>query len=131
MTGAQFRMARAALKMGVRDLAALAKVSPNTITRIEADMPSNSSTVTAIRAALEAAGVEFTNGDQPGVKLKKRPDTVADLTRQINSLQTHMTPDPGADKPSPERAMGRLKHARDENELVELKNRRAKVKEQK
>ena len=23
------------------------------------------------RAALEAAGVEFTNGDQPGVKLRK------------------------------------------------------------
>jgi hypothetical protein len=25
----------------------------------------------AIRAALEAAGVEFTNGDEPGVKLRK------------------------------------------------------------
>jgi hypothetical protein len=24
-----------------------------------------------IRAALEAAGVEFTNGDQPGVRLRK------------------------------------------------------------
>ena len=28
-------------------------------------------TVDAIRAALVAAGVEFTNGDEPGVKLKK------------------------------------------------------------
>jgi hypothetical protein len=27
--------------------------------------------LTAIRAALEAAGVEFTNGDQPGVRLRK------------------------------------------------------------
>ena len=27
----------------------------------------------AIRAALEAAGVEFTKGDAPGVKLKKGP----------------------------------------------------------
>jgi hypothetical protein len=27
----------------------------------------------AVRAALEAAGVEFTNGDEPGVKLKKGP----------------------------------------------------------
>jgi transcriptional regulator with XRE-family HTH domain len=25
----------------------------------------------AIRAALEAAGVEFTNGDQPGVRMRK------------------------------------------------------------
>jgi hypothetical protein len=27
--------------------------------------------VDAIRSALEAAGAEFTNGDQPGVRLKK------------------------------------------------------------
>ena len=72
MTGAQARMARAALKMSVRDLAAVAKVSPNTITRIEADLPSNNSTVAAIRRALEAAGVEFTDGGQPGVRLKAR-----------------------------------------------------------
>jgi hypothetical protein len=29
-------------------------------------------TLADIRAALEAAGVEFTNGDAPGVRLKKR-----------------------------------------------------------
>jgi hypothetical protein len=28
-------------------------------------------TIAAIRAALEAAGVEFTNGDQPGVRMRK------------------------------------------------------------
>jgi len=28
--------------------------------------------VEAIKAALEAAGVEFTNGDEPGVKLRLR-----------------------------------------------------------
>jgi hypothetical protein len=28
----------------------------------------------AIRAALEAAGVEFTDGDQPGVRLRKVGD---------------------------------------------------------
>jgi len=27
----------------------------------------------AMRTALEAAGVEFTNGDEPGVKLKRPP----------------------------------------------------------
>ena len=29
--------------------------------------------VTAIQAALEAAGVEFTNGDQPGVRMRPKP----------------------------------------------------------
>ena len=31
-------------------------------------------TVEAIRAALEAAGVVFTNGDEPGVKLRKQAE---------------------------------------------------------
>ena len=30
-------------------------------------------TLSAIRAALEAAGVEFTDGNAPGVRLRKRP----------------------------------------------------------
>ena len=73
MDGSQARMARAALKMSVRDLAAKAKVSPNTVTRVEAGLPVNNSTVAAIRAALEAAGVIFVaeNGEGPGVRLRK------------------------------------------------------------
>ena len=72
-TGAQVRMARAALKLGVRDLARLAEVSPTTITKVEADLPTNSSTLLAVRTALEAAGVEFIreNGGGPGVRLRK------------------------------------------------------------
>jgi transcriptional regulator with XRE-family HTH domain len=66
-------MARAALKLGVREVAAAAKVSPATVTRIEADQPANASTLAAIRAALEAAGVIFVaeNGEGPGVRLRK------------------------------------------------------------
>jgi DNA-binding LacI/PurR family transcriptional regulator len=63
-------MARAALKLGVRDVAKAAKVSPATLSRVEADQPANASTLAAIRTALEAAGVEFTNGDAPGVRLR-------------------------------------------------------------
>ena len=70
ITGTQVRMARAALKLGVREVAASAKVSPATVTRIESDQPANASTLAAIRTALEAAGVEFTNGDAPGVRLR-------------------------------------------------------------
>jgi transcriptional regulator with XRE-family HTH domain len=67
-------MARAALKLGVRDVAALAKVSPNTVTRVEAGLAVNNSTMEAIRRALEAAGVIFVeeNGDGPGVRLRKK-----------------------------------------------------------
>ena len=72
LTGAQIRMARAALKLGVRELAGVAKVSPNTVTRIEADLPANASTLAAIRTALEAAGVIFVaeNGEGAGVRLR-------------------------------------------------------------
>jgi hypothetical protein len=53
--------------------AEMAKVSPATVVRFEASGAGVlDRTVDAIRAALEAAGVEFTNGDQPGVKLGKR-----------------------------------------------------------
>lgn len=67
-------MARAAIKWGVRDVAREAKVSPATVTRIESDQPANASTLAAIRAALESAGVEFIaeNGGGPGVRLKKK-----------------------------------------------------------
>ncbi|HUF88329.1 MAG TPA: transcriptional regulator [Thermohalobaculum sp.] len=56
--------------LGVRELAAMAKVSTNTITRFERGERLGERTVAAIRQALEAAGVEFTNGDRPGVRLK-------------------------------------------------------------
>jgi transcriptional regulator with XRE-family HTH domain len=66
-------MARAALGLGVRDVAALAGVSPDTIARLERGEELKPATVSAIRAALEAAGVEFVpeNGGGAGVRLKK------------------------------------------------------------
>jgi transcriptional regulator with XRE-family HTH domain len=67
----QCRMARAALGLGVRDLAAAAKVSTDTVARFERGEELKERTIEALRRALEAAGVEFTNGDQPGVRLAK------------------------------------------------------------
>src|SRR5437879_12123400 len=67
----QSRMARAALGLGVRELAALAKVSIDTIARFERGDELKERTIDALQRALEAAGVEFTNGDQPGVRLTK------------------------------------------------------------
>lgn len=74
MTGAQCRMARAALQLGVRDLAELSKVAPGTIVRLEAGDELKERTVDAVRSALEAAGVIFIaeNGAGPGVRLQKK-----------------------------------------------------------
>tara|TARA_R110000751_G_scaffold180038_1_gene286414 strand:- start:25712 stop:25915 length:204 start_codon:yes stop_codon:yes gene_type:complete len=67
-------MARAALGFGVRDLAELADVSPDTIARLERGEDLKPRTIQAIQAALEIAGVEFIseNGGGPGVRLKRR-----------------------------------------------------------
>ena len=67
----QCRMARAALGLGVRELAAAAKVSVDTVARFERGDELKERTIDALQRALEAAGVEFTNGDQPGVRLTK------------------------------------------------------------
>ncbi|WP_202360137.1 helix-turn-helix domain-containing protein [Mesorhizobium sp. 131-3-5] len=66
-------MARAALGWGVRDLAEKAGVTANTVTRIENGSDAKQSTVAALRAALESAGVEFIpeNGGGAGVRLRK------------------------------------------------------------
>jgi transcriptional regulator with XRE-family HTH domain len=70
MTGQQCRMARAALNMGVRDLAKLAKVATGTITRLEAGEELKPRTVEAVQHALERKGIEFI-GDE-GVRVRKK-----------------------------------------------------------
>ena len=67
----QCRMARAAVGLGIRELAAAAKVSMDTVARFERGEELKERTVEALQRALEAAGVEFTNGEQPGVRLSK------------------------------------------------------------
>ena len=67
----QCRMARAALGWGVRELAAAAKVSTDTVARFERGDELKERTIDALQRALEAAGIEFTNGDQPGLRLIK------------------------------------------------------------
>tara|TARA_R110002110_G_scaffold403959_1_gene621972 strand:- start:138 stop:383 length:246 start_codon:yes stop_codon:yes gene_type:complete len=74
MTPEQCRMARAALRLGVRELAEAASVSAMTVTRYENGKSRGyADTIAAIRRALEDAGVEFidANGSGPGVRLKK------------------------------------------------------------
>ena len=70
----QCRMARAALGLGVRQLAAAAKVSIDTVARFERGDELKERTIEALKRALEGAGVEFIdeNGGGPGVRLRRR-----------------------------------------------------------
>ncbi|WP_268876271.1 helix-turn-helix domain-containing protein [Cereibacter ovatus] len=73
MTSAQIRAARGLLNWTVRDLAERSGVHRNTVTRIETETTGPGHSVAAIRAALEAAGVEFIaeNGGGAGVRMAK------------------------------------------------------------
>ena len=71
------RAARALVRWEQRDLAQASAVSLPTIKRLESQpgiMAAHMSTVSALRKALEAAGVEFIdeNGGGPGARLRKR-----------------------------------------------------------
>ncbi len=72
MNATQCKMARVATGLGLRDLAEKAGVSPNTVSRLERGEDLKPATVTTIKKALEAAGVEFIpeNGGGAGVRLK-------------------------------------------------------------
>jgi len=66
-------MARAALQIGVRDLAEMASVSAMTISRFETNKSGGqANTLRKLQSALEAAGIVFIaeNGGGPGVRLK-------------------------------------------------------------
>ncbi|RWE50926.1 MAG: XRE family transcriptional regulator [Mesorhizobium sp.] len=69
-------MARAALGWGIRELAEVARVATQTITRLEQGDRLKPKTLQVIRAAFEAAGIEFIsqNGGGPGVRLARRLD---------------------------------------------------------
>jgi hypothetical protein len=74
LTSAQIRAARALLRWSAVELARASAVGVNTVKRAELAAGRTSLTAAnelAIRRAFEEAGVEFINGDQPGVRLTK------------------------------------------------------------
>lgn len=76
VTAAQMRAARALIGLSQAELARRAGVSIPTIKRCESDSQRaavvSAETQDKIRAVLEAEGVEFTNGNHPGVRLRRR-----------------------------------------------------------
>jgi transcriptional regulator with XRE-family HTH domain len=73
MKPVQCKMARAAAGLGVRELAAKAGVSPDTIARLERGEEIRPRTIEAVQKALEDAGIEFIpeNGSGAGVRVRK------------------------------------------------------------
>ena len=84
MLPVQCKMARVAIGIGVRDLADMAKVSPDTVARLERGDALKERTVDAIRHALESRGIEFIaeNGGGAGVRLRgASPEHVRDAAQ--------------------------------------------------
>jgi predicted transcriptional regulator len=73
ITPAQCRAARGLLDMDQRMLADGAMVTPGVIIDFEKGrrVPTRNN-LASIQRVLEEAGVEFTNGDAPGVRLRKK-----------------------------------------------------------
>lgn len=73
MTPAQLRAARHLANLSQVDIAEATGLSLPTIKRAESErvVSVSAEAVAAIVKALEKAGVEFTNGDRPGVRLRK------------------------------------------------------------
>jgi len=72
MTPTQCRAARALLDFTQPQLAAAACLGLSTVVDFERSRRAVSdAAIAALRATLESSGIEFTNGDQPGVKLSK------------------------------------------------------------
>jgi DNA-binding XRE family transcriptional regulator len=76
ITAEQIRMARALLRLSAAELGRRAGVAATTISRCEtgSGVPQRVTvaTLNKIREALEAEGVEFTGGNGPGVRLRRR-----------------------------------------------------------
>lgn len=71
ITGRHVAAARDLLKMTQAELAAAAKVAPGSVNSFEQGLREpRPTTLDAIRQALEDRGIEFFNGEEPGVRLR-------------------------------------------------------------
>lgn len=76
LTGNQLKAARALIGMHQTDLARRSALNVNTIRHMEGSgaepILGRASNIHAVRVALERAGIEFLNGGQPGVRIRKK-----------------------------------------------------------
>jgi transcriptional regulator with XRE-family HTH domain len=77
ITSEIIRAARMLVRWDQKALAEASGVSHVTVRRLEAKpgpLKAERPTIAKLRAALESAGVEFTNGDAPGVRLSNKAE---------------------------------------------------------
>jgi transcriptional regulator with XRE-family HTH domain len=87
MTPSQCRAARGLLNWTQDEMASAARLSVVTVRNFENEKSTpQRATLDVIQRALEAAGVEFTNGQQPGVRLTK---VAAARSAEPASASTH------------------------------------------
>lgn len=77
-TGNQLRAARVLAELEQKDVAELAKVNVNTIRNMESagsgPIAGRAANVQVVQRVLEAAGIEFLNHGNPGVRLLLKKD---------------------------------------------------------
>jgi transcriptional regulator with XRE-family HTH domain len=91
ISGVQIRAARSLLGWTRQELAKRAVISDASLYALESarDTPGNAAALTAVRAVLEAAGIELlVDGNAPGVRLHAEP-RAATVTGNENRRQAH------------------------------------------
>jgi len=128
-SSAQCRAARALIDMTQRDLAKAASVGISTIRSFEADRHPNTNNLKPIQYALETAGVIFVaeNGGGAGVRLRKSPNSAAELTRRIDVLEDDLAKTKGQSPQTPQGGMQTLERAHMRNVVTKLQNWRTKL----
>ncbi len=128
-TGRQIAAARTLVGMDQKELAVAAGISAPTLRRMELSegVPGGiKNNLLAIQRALTEAGVVFTAAGEDGgagVRLKK-PETAADLTRKIDTIEADLDKTKGPSARTPAGGMRTLERARKANVVTKLKNRR-------
>lgn len=127
-TPGQCRAARALIGWSQDQLAAASKVAKATIANFEAGRRSPyERTLVDLQRALETAGVIFTNGGEPGVKLRAQAESldtqIADAKKQVVT-DTAIANSLGSKKASPEKGMATLRRGLSEIKLRTLKGKK-------
>ena len=89
ISGRQIAAARALLGMSKWELAKKAKISTPALIRMEANFGEAVgliNNIASVRATLEVAGIEFINGDEPGIILRKAPRGDPDESIPVEKL---------------------------------------------
>jgi transcriptional regulator with XRE-family HTH domain len=128
MTPAQCRAARSLLDWTQAKLAEAARIGTSIVTSFErSGRAVAAGAVHAMQHVLEAAGVEFLDGEEPGVQLKKTAGCLEEISQQIDALEDKISSLPAPTEPSPEAGMNIMRKAVAKNDLAKLKNRRTRI----